>query len=441
MRGTGTWRPLLEGETAEAAWKAIEDVAAALSPPPAEEEDVHPSWGVSLSNGVAGLALFYSYLAEARHDESAADTAMDYLGQSLDALASLGMLPGLYSGFSGMAWTVEHLRGWLFESEEEEGDSPVLDALLTLLDREDWPGEYDLIGGLVGFGVYALEALPSEAARQLLLRIVGHLERLAEERPEGVAWFTRPEWLPPHHQVMAPAGYYNMGVAHGIPGVIGLLAGIDAANTSGLANAAGATNVASPAGIAPDRTRTLLDGAMGWVLAQPWESELGRCYPQFLFAGVEPHPSRVAWCYGDPGIAAILLLAARQRGREDWAREAVETALRTSRRPIETAGVRDVGLCHGSAGLAHLFNRLYQATGEEDLAATARFWFRRTLDMRIPGEGIAGFTAMEPERRGRVARRGFLTGAAGTALALLGAVSAVEPAWDRLLLAAVPPRT
>jgi len=423
---------LLEGETAEAAWEAIDDVAAALNPAPAEEEDVNPFWGASLSNGVAGLALFYSYLAEARHDESAADTAMDYLDQSLDALASLAMSPGLYSGFSGVAWTVEHLRGWLFESEEDEGDSPVLEALLTLLDREDWPGDYDLIGGLVGFGVYALEALPSEAARQCLLRIVGHLERLAEERPEGVAWFTRPEWLPPHHQVMAPAGYYNMGVAHGIPGVIGLLAGIDAANTSGLAG---------PAGIVPDRTRSLLDRAMGWVLAQPWESEIGRCYPQFLFAGVEPHPSRVAWCYGDPGIAAILLLAARQRRREDWAREAVETALRTSRRPIESSGVRDVGLCHGSAGLAHLFNRLYQATGEEELAAAARFWFRRTLEMRAPGEGIAGFTAMEPERRGRVARRGFLTGAAGTALALLGAVSSVEPAWDRLLLAAVPART
>jgi lantibiotic modifying enzyme len=415
---------LLAGEAAEAAWEAIGEVAAALrSPAPAEEEDVDPSRLASLSNGVAGLALFYSYLAEASRDDGDADTAMDYLGQSLDALASLAMPPGLYAGFSGMAWTVEHLRGWLFESADEAGDSPVLDALLALLDREDWPGEYDLIGGLVGFGVYALEALPSAGARRCLERIVGHLERLGEERPEGVAWFTRPEWLPSHHREMAPAGYYNLGVAHGIPGVIGLLAGIDAA------------------GISQNRTRPLLDRAVGWLLAQPWDVEFGRCYPHFLFPGVEPHLSRDAWCYGDPGIAAILLLAARERGREDWEREAVEAALRTARRPIETSSIRDVGLCHGSAGLAHLFNRLYHATGEEELAETARFWFHRTLEMRQPGEGIAGFTAVEPAGRGRVARRGLLTGTAGTALALLGAVSSIEPAWDRLLLAAVPPRT
>jgi hypothetical protein len=34
---------------------------------------------------------------------------------------------------------------------------------------------------------------------------------------------------------------------------------------------------------------------------------------------------------------------------------------------------------------------------------------------------------------------GFLTGAAGVALALLAATSAVEPAWDRALLASCAP--
>jgi hypothetical protein len=37
-------------------------------------------------------------------------------------------------------------------------------------------------------------------------------------------------------------------------------------------------------------------------------------------------------------------------------------------------------------------------------------------------------------------RPGFLTGANGIALALLGAIAPVEPAWDRLLAIAVPPR-
>jgi hypothetical protein len=35
---------------------------------------------------------------------------------------------------------------------------------------------------------------------------------------------------------------------------------------------------------------------------------------------------------------------------------------------------------------------------------------------------------------------GLLTGTAGIALALLAATTAVEPAWDRMLLVAIPPR-
>ena len=55
-------------------------------------------------------------------------------------------------------------------------------------------------------------------------------------------------------------------------------------------------------------------------------------------------------------------------------------------------------------------------------------WFRRTLAFRRPGRGIAGFTAHDG------ADRSLLTGAAGIGLALLAASTAVEPAWDRILL-------
>ena len=63
--------------------------------------------------------------------------------------------------------------------------------------------------------------------------------------------------------------------------------------------------------------------------------------------------------------------------------------------------------------------------------------------MRQPGRGIAGFAAYMPEQEGQerwVADPGLLTGAAGIALALLAATTDIEPAWDQMLLAAIPPR-
>ena len=86
---------------------------------------------------------------------------------------------------------------------------------------------------------------------------------------------------------------------------------------------------------------------------------------------------------------------------------------------------------------------MYQATGEVALGEAARLWFGRTLAMREPGRGIAGYTAWYGDAEGTDswgAEPGLLTGAAGIALALLAATTPVEPAWDRILLTSIRPR-
>src|SRR5262249_10220302 len=150
-------------------------------------------------------------------------------------------------------------------------------------------------------------------------------------------------------------------------------------------------------------------------------------------------PARLAWCYGDPGIAAALLWAARCVGEPAWEEEARAIARRAAGRPPDQAGVVDAGLWHGACGLGPLFNRLSQATGDEGRAGAARFWFERALAMRRPGRGIGGYEAWLPGVGGQdwVGEAGLLNGAAGIALALLAATTATEPAWDRVLLVAV----
>jgi class I lanthipeptide synthase len=110
--------------------------------------------------------------------------------------------------------------------------------------------------------------------------------------------------------------------------------------------------------------------------------------------------------------------------------------------PASDSGVKDCGLCHGAAGVAHLFNRLFQATGEPLFKTAAVRWFGRTLQMRRPSQDVAGFFALEITRNKRwraVAKLGLLEGATGVALALLAAATEVEPNWDRMMLTALPP--
>ncbi|HYL06388.1 MAG TPA: lanthionine synthetase LanC family protein, partial [Thermoanaerobaculia bacterium] len=119
-------------------------------------------------------------------------------------------------------------------------------------------------------------------------------------------------------------------------------------------------------------------------------------------------------------------------------RVAVDLALASAERPIATSGVRDAGLCHGSAGLAHLFNRCYQATGEPRLAEASRRWFEHALDFQLPGQGFAGYRAFwfQPDTLEGSWRdeAGMLEGVAGIGLALLAGLGDFEPAWDRVMM-------
>src|SRR5262249_53193737 len=153
-------------------------------------------------------------------------------------------------------------------------------------------------------------------------------------------------------------------------------------------------------------------------------------FPAWIAPEGAPPPARLAWCYGDPGVAAALLGAARSVGEPAWEREALAIARRASRCPPGKSGVLDAGLCHRAAGLGHLLNRMFQAAGEAWLAEAARYWFDRTLAMRRPGRGIGGFQTCSVSDGGKITwadETGLLTGSAGIALALLAATTAVEP--------------
>lgn len=153
--------------------------------------------------------------------------------------------------------------------------------------------------------------------------------------------------------------------------------------------------------------------------------------------------SRLAWCYGDLGVAVTLFGAARRTGEQPWAEAALHLARLTAQRPPEKSGVVDAGLCHGAAGVGHLYNRLFQATEESLFAEAARAWLLRALTMRKPDQGIAGYLSYIPTqdlrqdselRQDFCPDTSFLTGVTGIALALLAGVAPIAPDWDRLLL-------
>jgi len=413
------WRPLLEGAIAEEAMEAAKGVAEAIGRRRRRRRGPKRRQEPSLADGAAGIAVLYAYLGEAGLGGRYESASRRLLEEAGEAVGSVTMAPSLYGGFAGVAWATAHLQEQLFGSDKADSTGSVDQALKRYVSRPGWWGAYDLVSGLVGFGVYALERLPAPAAIACLEGIVDRLEETAKRRADGIAWHTAPELLPLWQRERWPRGYYNLGLAHGVPGVIALLGGVCAA------------------GVRRRKARKLLDGAVAWLLRQKRRSRAGSRFPGWIAPDTPRETCRSAWCYGDPGVAAALLCAARSMGKPGWERKALKLAQRSAERPPEEAGVVDAGLCHGAAGLGHLFNRMYQATGDATLRQAARFWFERTLAMRKPGRGVGGFSALlanEDGTRDWDDDPGLLTGAAGVALALLAATTSIEPAWDRMLL-------
>ncbi len=418
------WTSILDGESGARAREVIRDLVRALRPAVVAE--------ASLAGGSAGLAVCFASLTGSGLADDAGERALEFLNDAVESIAAAPSRPSLYAGFTGTAWAVAHLEGRLFDVDEDDPNGAVDEALRALLGRSPWRGDYDIVSGLVGLGVYALERLPRAPAIECLELVVARLDEMSGRTAAGIAWLSPPELLPAPQREDCPAGCYNLGLAHGVPGVIALLGQVCAREDAALHGAR-------------QKARALLDGAVAWLLAHE-PADHTESFPYWIGAGISPQPARLAWCYGDLGIAVALLQAARGACEPAWEREAVRIAQRAAARPAEQSGVIDCGLCHGAAGVAHLFNRLFQATGDDTLREAARFWFARTFEMRRPGEAVAGFPAwmpdpVRPEEKRWVAEPGLLEGAAGVALALLAATSDREPAWDRMLLVSVPGKT
>jgi len=437
---SATWSPILspESRTAALAWDSIDAIAQAVV-----TRDYKPTAQDKLrGHNYYEEALLYAYLAVARNDLEWASRATESLNLAIERVAENAGYLGLYGGITGLGWTVEHVsrlfeqiavddsseenKDWAAESSsgetpEEDLNADVDAIVIRNLRHMTASNPYDLISGLVGFGVYFIERLPRQSAVEGINTILDQLERLSQKTNDGITWHSGPELLPDWQREQCPGGYYNLGVAHGIPGVIHFLSEVSASPVA-----------------RSNRSWQLLDGAVRWFIKQARPSGLASRFSSWVVPGVEPTDSRMAWCYGDLGILAVLLQAANRADRPDWRQFANELLDHCLAWPMEKAGIGDAPLCHGAIGVAHIFNRIYQEEDDHRCLNAALQWYERTLAMRQPGSGVGGYSSLtKPDPDKPIVwepSSAFLDGAIGVALGLLAAVTAIEPAWDRMLL-------
>lgn len=414
------WQPILSGPEAARA-RALIDASARELREHSEREGVEEPW----------IVLLFAYLAREGGGQAHARTAEQLLDAAIEQLAELPLTPALHGGYAATAWVVAHLaRARGEQPADPDPNAEIDEALIDELEQDQWAGCHDLIAGLAGLGTYALERLHRPSSVRCLELVIDRLWEQAEVREHGLSWRTPArEWAGPPPQ-RAPSRF-DLGIAHGAAGVVAMLARSFAA------------------GVRTERARELTIGAVEWLAAQRLAEGSGSRVPHWVGHEVETHEARQAWCYGGLGIAPALITAARCLARPEWEQLALDYALAEAARPFADTGIVDPYFCHGTIGAAHLFNRVYQATGETRLLLAARDRIRQTFEHHQDHapETIVGFRPLlMPSPGGELAgrdrwiqTRGLLNGIAGISLVLLSSISTEEPRWDRALQAEIPP--
>jgi len=393
----GKWQPL--GAAAEldtmkrTALTALEKIADSCDP---------GEHGPSLMHGTAGVSLALAYASKVAPESGYDERAVKLLAATLERLPGQDVSVGLESVLVGIAWTLEHLRGWLVEPEDA---APEIEHLRRTLDTSDvrtFPTA--LLDGAVGIGVLALERDDNDG-RRLLEAVVRFLAGSAVLCRDGVSWLTgngRHWW----------DRRFLLGMANGVAGAIALLVRAARKKVEG--------------------SQPLLDDAVRWVLAQERTVDGRRRYPSVIFRelkGENVNDSRLAWCDGTLGLALSLLQAAPLMDLARPRQIALDLARSAADLDVSSGGIRVPGFCHGAAGVAQMYARLYHATGDPGFRSVARRWLSATLTM-----------FQRRRTSGAPLQPGLLSGDAGVALVLLAGSTAVSPDWDRLFFLSPMPR-
>lgn len=397
------WKPLFSNDDEkEGVVSIIESITNDLS--------LHKSRAANLFGGNAGISIFWQYLYEFQENKDYKKRSYELLESSLRSIEATPQVYTFSSGIAGILWSACHLnrrRANPLNLEEIIGED--IDVFLGGNMQDDFHrGNCDYLHGAPGMALYFLERGNIPYSIKSLNEVFMGIERNSVKLNEGLAWKD-------YFNDEMPT--YNLGLSHGSPSLVVILSRIMQfhPDISGLEN--------------------LLNGSVEWILSRKSENGTKWLFPTTYPWKISPD-SRLAWCYGDLGIAIAIFQAGMVMKNMAWVDEAIEIALYTTqKRGLTESGVWDACLCHGTAGIAHIYNRFYQHTGNSSFKFAAIHWYKQTILQYKSSVGLKTRQWNEAkENLGWITNYGLLEGIAGIGLALISSVCEVEPKWDRCLL-------
>ena len=362
--------------------------------------------------GISGKALFLFYYSFYTGDSKYADIGEQALEQALDMINKGFVSFNYYSGISGFVWTCEHLAQHGFI---ELNDSTLLDKfrpyLYSAMEYELLKGNYNFLQGGLGIALYFLMHKNNHTEINKLLEC---LDQTAEKMPDR-CW----KWksvLDPKSQRIG----YDISLSLGMSGIVACMSKLYRQNPK------------------LRKSKEILSGAVKYILQQKLLQSQISYFPTYSLDyndGPNFMQGRLAWCYGDLGISEALLRASKALNDTILQNFAIEVlSFCCTRKDIETSFVNDTALCHGTAGIAHIFQRVYHETENLIFYDAANYWLAKTLEMAKFKDGLAGFKKWSGSARQWINCYSLVEGISGIGLCFITALDSKLLSWDECLL-------
>lgn len=406
------WIPVLEGEYAARARNILHEISDKI------ETRLTMEQNPNLITGMAGQMLF---LHEFAGDKINLESSVERLVEMV--AGNVRMDCSLMHGLSGIGYVLK-----LINETTTVLDNETIDRLYhytrRLTEKSLIERNFDYLHGYLGACLFLLEEDDNNENIELFKKVVNVLRHQAIPLKKGIGWLSlyelRVQFAGIEREQLQT---FNLGLSHGLPAIVQILYCLHTRFSE--------LNIS-----------LLADEVLNTLMNEESEQNKQDCgYYYRLYGGerISNYSGQLSWCYSDLGIAITYFNLWQMTGRSGLWQRASRIAASCAEKKMEDTPGMGSGICHGAAGIAHIFNRMFQITKNDVYRQASCYWYSVLFDTFIRwSEEEGGIYAMDYDRK--TGKRkvsndyGLLEGLSGIGLTLHSAISCIPPVWDKILL-------
>jgi|GEM_PF-665999 len=287
-------------------------------------------------------------------------------------------------------------------------------------------GDYDLISGLSGICLYLIQFKSHKHVKKTILEIIEWLILLMNEvNVDGYnvpMFYIKSENQHYPNKDLFPNGSLNFSLSHGIAGVLATL------------------SICLKEEIEVQGQRQCMKKILDLLKNTIYIENKKYCWPGILdLKDYVNHNYRrfsngASWCYGTPGIARAVFLAANELGDNEGKDLAIQVMINICNMNYKQLNLNSPILCHGYAGLLACIYTMYLDT-KNKIFKDAIFKYSNTIVSYFNTNNKYGFQDIIIDKYSnniiKEDKVNFLEGNVGIALALLVTYKWDKPIWLR----------